>query len=393
MTDTHGKNLYDFRSSKMPEKLEGNILDCRFNSMSFLLKAHGIDISPMQLLFISNSYSLSFLRINLPGGNGIIEDTPLLQIGTYNIEERILQTLNIKYEIVQVPGDREGEQMLKELLSQGKFVLTRIDTRAGSVKATDKETEKKAFRSVASPVLVDIDSRKREAVVYWTNQNDKDPLVHIPLDEFQYYRDTVCLPFSPRNECLYITDAGSVCSREQINDLFIKGVLAAAEDTVSGTPVNHSAEMEMEVLQSTFGLLALKNLCKTVEHYALKYAILPFVPVGKEVNLFFALIKMTLSHGCVFAYRHEYAVALTGIGIEVGNDALISIGQQFEGVSKLWLSLLPYSTKLQRHSKKEKRTLLSAMIVCRRIYDKERKLYPQVIQQIRRIKKYEMQQR
>lgn len=355
------------------------VLDCRIKSLIELAKFHGLNINSYDAMLISRSCTFCYGHLSIH--NSVLSDIPYAIASRNDLEKIFFDSFDIQYETINVDASINGWTYLKKLLDSDIPVLFKIDSRFLNRNGTLPNNTKINIHYLSTLLLVGYDESKGVVYVVLTNSEEQQQIQNFKLDEFQKYRNTKCIPYSPNGLCYYInpdTDLASI-STESINYQILKGILYSANEMLNGLK-NQCERMEYsECNNLSFGIQAMKlmkkDLIKLLWYSSFKRKKKSYI----QLSLLF--LRNNLMFGSYSAFREEFGRSLCKFSEKINDSEIIRIGKDFITLSKDWKKFLAEIAKAGR-GKKLPVSLALAVFRWNKVILKEKKAYKRLYKRI-----------
>ena len=357
------------------------VYDCRPNSIHELLKYHGTEILPSVLWLISDSYETCYGRINLP--ELALDNIPYLIDSKNDIAETVFNKLHVPYRVERLTNSQEDDRRMKALLEEKGPILIRVDERAHAL--NPNESESLNIRNIAIPVLLGFSEDDSQISVFWTNTNEQEPIHVFSKQQFNKFRGSTSLPYSPNYECIYIDDANAVkdIDLSQLDNLKEEALINAIRRMSESPACDPSLKQVFFTDKLYTGLDALDLMVEDFCDIARK-AILPHF--DREFDAYaafvFALAKNNLHYGSVSAYREEFAAALVEFGTSRGIQEFVDSGNELKNIAGYWRNALMLFFQLQSGVNGRVIELIKLRKLLHMIRDGEHRVYDSLMKSI-----------
>ena len=357
------------------------VYDCRPNSIHELLKYHGTEILPSILWLISDSYETCYGYINLPELE--LDNIPYLIDSKNDIAETVFNKLHVPYGVERLTNSQEDDRRMKALLEEKGPILIRVDERAHAL--NPNESESLNIRNIAIPVLLGFSEDDSQISVFWTNTNEQEPVHMFSKEQFNKFRGSASLPYSPNYECIYIEDARAVkdIDLSQLDKLKEEAVINAIRRMAESPACDPSLKQVFFTEKLYTGLEALDLMVDDYCDIARK-AILPHLyrEFDSYAAFVFALAKNNLHYGSVSAYREEFASALIEYGTSRAIQEFVDRGNELRNLAGYWRNALMLFFQLQSGVNGRVIELIKLRKLLHLIRDGEHRIYDSLMKAI-----------
>lgn len=324
------------------------ILDCRIKSMKELVRHYGLNLSSYEVMLLSEAFTFNYTKVRIPGVS--LESLPYATASHNKLETTFFNKLNIHYQEEKIAGSDENWERMKGMIDQGTPILFKIDSRF--MKETDDAAPKQLKLNLyylSTLLLVGYDEEKGVALIVLTNDDEKESVNEITIEEFQKYRCSICAPFSPEGLCFYLNSDHGIgkISSEQMNKALYSSLVKTAE-TMLNSGENYSLELGSfvgsEVKKGIFGM---RNLSADLQMMAeqLKFEHNPLI-----VRLLMVFIRNNLMFGSYSAFREEFGRCLKHCATKFGIDELFDIGNGFVGTAQSWKTFFTLLSRIAHNN-------------------------------------------
>lgn len=352
---------------KIVQKRE--MLDCRMKSLKELLRSMDIELSSYEVLVLCGGITFNYGKADFKKYE--INNVPYALVSEDKVEEKLLHILNVDYIKEKIDASEQGWNRIKELLDHEIPVLFKYD---GSVFSRTKRS-KVNIQYLSLLLLVGYDDETREVAVVLTNTNELDTYQKIPYEEFQKYRGSQCIPYSPDYECVYIKDKKlKTMTKEEINSCLLRGIYSICNKMLYGQSIEGVHSDLFECNNFEVGIKAMKKMKRDIR------SMLPgsFPWNRKQVKLVkfsMLFLRDNILHGSTTGYRKEFAKAIIIIGDYYSSKEVKDIGEEFIKISKGWSDFLLYMGRCAHNDKKMFLELLKMYVVFSWIIRKEERAF------------------
>lgn len=353
-----------------------DVLDCRIKSLKELVKNYDLTIDSCKIMLICESCLFQYGRLSIK--DTILKDIPYATASHNNIEERFFESFNIKY-IKESIGKSEDEwNHMKALIDSDIPVLFKIDCRFLNRMGASTKPMKINVHYLSSLLLVGYDEESQTVDVILTNTDTQDTPQIFSFDDFQKYRNTECIPFSPNYTCYYINenDLGYI-SDEAINKATVIGIKNIANNMLSKNYCESITLNNCTCSNLYIGIFAMRKLEED-----LMYMYSNFVNEERYMNnirLSLLFLRNNMMFGSYSAYREELGICLCRISCINNFGRLEEVGNEFIILSQKWKALFIELSKAG-HCKELKKQLFKIIDIWHNILSKESLLFNNMVE-------------
>ncbi|WP_155267204.1 BtrH N-terminal domain-containing protein [Ruminococcus flavefaciens] len=344
------------------------LVDCRYNSMKALLDYYKYDLNVFEIFLLGRAFTFKYAKINLK--NEGIYGLPLVTVSDDDIEYSIFDSLKIPYHTDKMDESPESWRRIKEIIDDDRPIIFKLDERIlRNNEAALNEHIKIRFLSI--PVMYGYDEDNVHLFWSWAT-NSENLLIDFPLDRFNKYRNTICLPNSPEYRCCYVDEGFDGACDENTDDIINESIKKIVTNMLSGE-CKSSVIGTMDSSEVMSGIRAMKCFADDLKVYYEK------LKNNEEYRKFLVLsvllLRNTLLNGSKTAYRIEFANALNSFGRKTDNEALLSAGNEMAASAKRWQEMLAFMGKLARNKTDFENGFASLIEIYQDIYIKEKEIY------------------
>lgn len=323
------------------------VYDCRVKSIMELMRHYGLILTAQEILLISRAITFQYDKISVPGL--IQEPIPYGTVSNDNIEKAFFENLGIPYIEEKIGSSKEEWNYMKGLLDKGTPIMFKIDSRFLS--EGYQAHGKLNLYYLSTLLLVGYEEESGSVWIVLTNTDEKDRVTRLSLQEFQEYRNTVCMPFSADYRCYYLDENNGIkdITAKRVKQAVLSGLrdfTATMLDTRRTDGLLYGAFVGSSRTSGINGMISLKgdlqdilSQCKEADAAHLKYI---------KFKLIF--VRNNLLFGSRTAFRSELAKCLEMCSNKLKISEISDISQNFYTVSGLWIELF---TKLSRVTHEE----------------------------------------
>lgn len=323
------------------------VYDCRVKSIMELMRHYGLTLTAQEILLISRAITFHYDKISVPGL--IQEPIPYATVSNDNIEKAFFENLGIPYVEEKIGSSEEEWNYMKGLLDKGTPIMFKIDSRFLS--EGYKAHEKLNLYYLSTLLLVGYEEESDSVWIVLTNTDEKERVTRLSMQEFQEYRNTVCMPFRADYRCYYLNENNGIkdiTAKRVKQAVFdgLKDITAAMLDTGKMEQLIYGAFTGSCQTGGINGMISLKQdlqdiltQCKEADDAYKKY-----------IKFMLIFIRNNLLFGSRTAFRSELAKCLELCSDKFKIDELSDISQGFYAVSGIWIELF---TKLSRVAHEE----------------------------------------
>ncbi len=315
------------------------ILDCRVKSIKELVRHYGINLNSYEVFLLSEAFSFNYSNIKIPGIS--FEELPYATVSHNDLETTFLRKLNIDYQKEKIGADKHEWEYMKQLIDQGMPIMFKIDSRflMRDEKAVTSQKKLNLYY-LSTLLLVGYDEEKGDALIVLTNDDEKEDVNKITIEEFQKYRFSVCVPFSPDGTCFYIKKddiINKICRQD------VKKAILSSLKNITDIMLNKGENYELkmgafqgsEVKKGIYGMQKLReDLQKLLDHYKNndkhQHKIIQFLLIFLRNNMMF---------GSYTAFRSEFGKCIKHCADKYGILDFYPVVYEFEKISHNWSNL------------------------------------------------------
>lgn len=319
-----------------------NLYDCRINSIAVLLSYYQFPLSKNEILLLSESLTFLYCRIDFE--NIGAANVPFVIASEDHLEDRLFQKLQIAYRTEQIDDSAEGWSHIKELLGQKTPILVKMDDRVLKLEKESAHGDMIRLRFLSMPLLIGYSDAEDSVFAFWTNSKSFQFPIQIQLSDFQHYRTTDILPYSPEQSCIYIQDC-TPAERNSYQELIHRSVLQTAKKMLNGGAADPDGLQNVHGHDCEIGLSAIQSLEQDLVALGKKHLLSADKAERKKLIFFLLLIRSTLLNGSFSAFREEYGNALYEFGKAAGAEPLCQSAEQLLHAANQWKEMLALLSK------------------------------------------------
>lgn len=354
------------------------ILDCRVKSLLELSRYHGLKMDSFDVMLLSRSLTFNYGHITI--NDSLFNDIPYATASYHNLEEVFFETLGLTYEEKKFDDTEEGMNSIKELLDSDTPMITKLDCRFLNRGGTLPVKGKINIHYLSSMLVIGYDEQDIYAVL--TNSDEITEYQKFSIAEFQKFRNTQCIPYSPNGTCYYLKKVIDVDKiNDSMNRLVLDGLKKLTERMLTSECENWKPFENSKCDDLSTGIKAMKMLKRDLRSFL---SSLIFHKKKQYIKLSLLFLRNNLMFGSYSAFRKEFSQGLIRLGSKVENQKISSIGEEMEKVSEQWIEFLTYLSKAGRSKHILQFTFLSYLTWCK-IIRKEERVYKNLHKEIERI--------
>ena len=354
---------------------ETNLYDCRINSLAVLLSYYHFPLSKNEILLLSESLTFLYCRIDLE--NIGAANVPFAIASEDHLEDRLFQKLQIAYRTEQIDDSAEGWSHIKELLGQKTPILVKMDDRVLKLEKESAHEDMIRLRFLSMPLVIGYSDAEDSVFAFWTNSKSFQFPMQIQLSDFQHYRTTDILPFSPEQFCIYIQDC-TPAEQNSCRKLIHQSVFQIAKKMLNGGAADPAGLQNVHGHDCEIGIAAIRALEQDLTALGRKHLLSHDKAERKKLIFFLLLIRSTLMNGSLSAFREEYGNALYEFGSAAGAEPLCRSAEQLLHAAKQWKELLALLSKAV-HAKHFVRIYIQICTQLNKICKTEKKAFGEII--------------
>lgn len=351
------------------EKIEKReVLDCRIKSLLELAKYYGVRLNSYDVIFLSNSIGFNYGYITIH--NSQFRNVPYATASYSNVEEKFFEAVGQRYVKENIQSNFDGMKKINDLIDNNTPIIAKLDCRFFNKGGAFPEKIKINIHYLSSMLIIGSD--EQEIYVVLTNSDDIATYRKFQIDEFNRFRWTHCIPYSPKGVCYYLENFDNVNKgNAELDILVLRGL-----ERMVGRMLKSECEVWEPFENSTCekmstGINAMKALKKDLK----KYLIMELA--GKadlQVKLAILFLRNNLIFGSYSAFRKEFAEGLINLGNKHKNTKLQNMGKKMNVISDLWILFFTNLSKAGRNDCMFKFTLV-AYITFKKIIRREKRIY------------------
>lgn len=347
------------------------ILDCRIKSISEMIKQSGLDFNSYETMLICRSCSFHYGRIDILN---VVNNLPYAVASKNDIEEIIFSELELSYQKIIMHDNKEEWNILKKMIDHDIPVLFKVDCRFLNQAGIMPDNVKINIHYLSSLLLVGYDEEIEKVFIVLTNSDEQEYLQALDFSDFQKYRYSDCIPYSPKGICYcipYEAKQYRINSTEKKN-IIMRALHKTAEEMILNEK-SRIVELNHSVCRKySSGINALKELRKDLVQIGVSCI------YSKKKNSFarlsFLFLRNNLMFGSYSAFREEFGKSLSFFANEYNLEELKKLGIGFVDLSFKWKKLLARMGQIGR-KKYVRFSGLSAIIILSQIIITEKRLF------------------
>lgn len=327
------------------QKLEvRNMLDCRLNVISTLLKLYGITVNPNLLLLCSKKYGFTYMKTSLSD----FGDLKLYLGGTssFEVEKDILEAMSIPYEKANLNPSCLDDYIDK--VKNQQVILYGYDSR---FIIDDNYQEKKNkllnLYSLSLTLIGGCDLESKEFDIIFQNEDECTQLRKVPMDKFLQSRVANTYPIRPFEVTyeLKIKNEESQFYQDKIYDIQTRGLKKIIKNMLYGAyEEDHifdgTKAIGMQALYDFYNdLVNDRNICANED--------------DKKFVIKFSILKEMCIHGSYTCYRQEFGEALSLYNKLYLNKDINSIKEYINEASIVWRSMVRQLFSVSKYMKEK----------------------------------------
>ena|GEM_PF-6861942 len=357
--------ILDFKK----QDCDSMLVDCRYNSMKEVLDYYKFDLEVYDIFLLSHSFTFKYVKVDLK--NEGIYGIPMVALSNDDIEYSLFDTLGIPYKKDVLDDSDESWRKIKKLISDKTPVIFKLDER---IVKNDEAilNEHIKYRFLSIPVMYGYD--KDTVHLFWSwASNSEDLFIDFPLERFNKYRNTLCLPNSPKYRCCYI-DGDCISDKNMdIDNIINESIKLTAKKMLFGDSENEEIGL-MYSSEVISGLQAMKQFGDDLKH-CYKKLVSSDQEYKKFVILSVLLLRNVMLNGSKCAYRIELGKAIKRFGTRTDNQRLTEIGEGLSASAKKWQKMLAFMGKLVRRKEDFSEGFNTFISLYYEIYEDEKRLF------------------
>ena len=328
-------------------------LDCRIKALQEILRSVNICITPMEVMILAESPSFQYGNINFSSSN--LFGLPYCVSSETDLDKIIFNKLGIKWIEEQIGNSPEDWEHMKSLLDRGIPILFKIDARFLNYKDPEKHMIID-MHYLSHILLVGYKEDMSAVYVVLTNDDTITEPCELSFDDFEKYRNTKCIPFSPENRCIYIDQSEneniSFSIEEKLKQSY-KQMCHRFEDNVS-VPMNIEGFECQELYKGSNGMeMFMDHIYKLRK----KVRSEKNISINKYVCVSLLFFKKNMMFGTYSAFRDELSQCLTEHSIKLNNPLLLKAALCFKKSGNKWKHLFVCISKVPHDIKHSARYL------------------------------------
>lgn len=360
------------------------VLDCRIKTMKELVRNYKINLTSYDVMIISRSYAFHYDRVKIPRIDGITAFYPT--VSNSDIDCTFLDNLYIPYKIEKIDCSEESWLHMKRLIDNDTPIAFKIDSRFLNETSAKADVNRKInLYYLSTLLLVGYSEEEKKVYVVLTNTNEKEHVTEMSVEDFQKYRGSVCMPFSPEYSCLYIDDTMDLPKIDYhiLKKNMIQGIMEITEHMLSQNIILNQKIGKFEGTESYEGISGMKNLRNDLQNMLDSYE----SSAGKQdslIRFMLLFVRNNMMFGSYTGFRLEFGKCLKFCEKEYGVEGLNEIGNRFIKLSSFWKRLfveLSSAAHCREDIKEKLKQVIS--ILDKIIYEEE----PQYINMLKLLKK------
>lgn len=328
-------------------------LDCRIKALQEILRSVDINVTPMEVMILAESPSFQYGNINFSSSN--LFGLPYCVSSETDLDEIIFSKLGIKWIEEQIGSSPEDWEHMKSLLDRGIPILFKIDARFLNYKDPEKHMIID-MHYLSHILLVGYKEDMSAVYIVLTNDDTVTEPRELSFEDFEKYRNTKCIPFSPENRCIYIDPAEnqnlSVSIEEKLKQSY-EQMYHRFEDSVS-VPVDIKDFECHELYKGSTGIEMFIDHINTLRK---KIKTEKSSSINKYVCVSLLFFKKNMMFGTYSAFRDEFSQCLIEHSSKLNAPLLIKAADCFKKSGDKWKHLFVCISKVPHDLKHSARYL------------------------------------
>lgn len=326
-------------------------LDCRIKALQEILRSVDINFTPMEVMILAESPSFQYGNINFSSAN--LFGLPYCVSTETDLDEIIFNKLGIRWTEEQIGNSPEEWEHMKSLLDRGIPIIFKIDARFLNYKNPEKHMIID-MHYLSHILLVGYKEDMSAVYIILTNDDTVTEPCEMSFEDFEKYRNTKCIPFSPENRCIYIDPSKnqnlSFSIEEKLKQSY-KQIYHRFKDDIS---VSLCIE-DFECHELYKGLNGIKMFNDYINTLRKKNKSEKDIAINKYVCVSLLFFKKNMMFGTYSAFRDEFSQCLTEHSIKLNAPLLLKAADCFKKSGNKWkhlfvcISKVPHDMKHSAH--------------------------------------------
>lgn len=320
------------------------ILDCRIKTFKEMLRHYDFNINSYKTMILCENFTIKYGYLNFKKIG--IENLPYALASEDKIEEKIFNTLGVKYKKERIDDSKKSFLKFKNLIDNDTPIMFKMDARFFSASSTTAPREIKInIHYLSVLLLVGYDEQNKKVFILLSNTDDETQPKKISLKNFGIFRGTSCLPFSPDFECLYLDKSTKIkINKEELKIKLIKSLFNISQKMLRGK-LDSLILKDFEYKDFKVGINALEAMSKDIQYVAKKCKNGNDQEI-KYAKLVIIFLRNNLIFGSYSAFREEFSKCLDDCYKTFKDANFKKISDEFLKISKHWKKIFLYMGKI-----------------------------------------------